>query len=228
MEGRKKESENPRLVQLRVKTHCAAQWDGFLIFSLCVIPKRKIAPSRGRDFPFDFQNGWVPYVWEVIVDNRQVMTKQHNARAELLLLLLLHGPKNRRPKWTQMISRCLFKQQGFGAGASCRMQMIITSVLWHHGQQLRSLIHVTHFIMWALGILHVPNLWHATQAMANEVCDYRKPEIFLMRQHTKWHDLYVCLLSKSFSLRDMILPCKATDVMCVLLTRGHVRCYIWG
>lgn len=108
------------------------------------------------------------------------------------LLVLLHGPKNRRPKWTQMISRCLFRQQGFGAGASCPMQMIITSVLWHLRQQHRRLIHVRHFIMWAWGILHFPNLWHATQAMAKDACDHRKPAIFLMPRPTRWHDLRVC------------------------------------
>lgn len=159
----------------------------------------------------------MPWCWAVIVDNRVMMTKQHNT--------LLHGPKNRRPKWTQMISRCFFKHQGFGTRASCRMQMIITSVLWHHGQQLQSLIHVRYFIMWAQRILHVPNLWHAIQAMVNEVCDYRKPEIFLMHQQTRWHDWYVCLLVKCFSMRDATLSYKATDVMCVLLTPYHVYCY---
>lgn len=133
-----------------------------------------------------------------------MMTTQHDARAELP-----SRPKNRRHKWTQMISRCFFRHQGFGAGASCWMQMIITSVLWHHGQQPQSLIHVRHFIMWAQRTLHVANLWHAIQARVKEVCDCKKKkEIFLMHQQTRWHDYIFCLLSKSFSVRDMIRPCK--------------------
>lgn len=149
-------------------------------------------------------------------------TKQHNA--------LLHGPKNRKPKWTQIISRCFFKHQGFGAWASCQMQMIITSVLWPHGQQLQSLIHVRYFIMWAQRILHVPNLWHAIQAMVNEVCDYRKPEIFLMHQQTRWRDWYVCLLVRCFSVRDSKFPCKtwrdlcfADSGQCVLLLKIYIQ-----
>lgn len=116
-----------------------------------------------------------------------------------------------------MISRCFFKQQGFGAGASCRMQMIITSVLWHHSHQPQSFIYVWHFIMWAQRIFACPQLVTCNTSKGKESLWLQKTWDFPNASTTKVTWL-ICLLSKSFSMGDMILPCKATDVMCVLLT----------
>lgn len=153
----------------------------------------------------------------VINDNRVMITRQCNAMAELLQ----RRPKNRRPKWTQMIFRCLFKHQGFGTRASCRMQMIITSALWHHGQQPQSLMHVRHFIMRHTGDFACPQLVTCNTSKGKGGLWLQKTQYFPNASTTKVTRL-ICLLSKSFSMRDMILPCKGTDVMCVLLYLDHV------
>lgn len=82
--------------------------------------------------------GWfkklMAFRWTVTIDNKAELTRQLIAKAELLLL---------KTKWTQMISRCLFKYHGCEAGASCRMQMKITSGVWHHAHHHYSLVHVS-------------------------------------------------------------------------------------